>query len=139
MVDINKEIIGSDIEKKILTALITSDEFCKQIHKIVKGEYFKSDYAKVIFRWIDDFYNRYKECPGKCIQDIYLVEKDKLKKADADIVAFFLNNLSQEYEKESINYGYLIDQAKMYFKERSLLILSELIAGNVIRGKLQKA
>lgn len=135
---VKRKIVQADIERKILIGLITSDDFCKQAYRIARVDYFKSTYAKIIFRWVEDFYGRYKECPGHCLQDIYVAEKDNLKEADAEIVGHFLGSLSDEYEK-STNDAYLADQAKRYFRERSLVMLSESISGNVARGKLQKA
>ncbi|MFA7099358.1 MAG: hypothetical protein WC143_04665 [Eubacteriales bacterium] len=136
---IKRRLVSADIERKILIGLISSESFCKQIYRMAKKEYFKSTASKIVFGWASDFYGRYQECPGACIQDIYNVEKTRLKDADADIVGQFMDDLSKEYEQTVYNEQYLLDQAKIYFRERSLTLLSEEIVGNIAKGRLQLA
>ena len=53
--------IDLSAERKLLTNLIVSDEFCKRIVPIFNPIYCKSKYAQIISEWIVEFYNVYKK------------------------------------------------------------------------------
>ena len=136
---IKRHLVSTDIEKKILTGLIVSDNYYKQVQKMLKKQYFKVSYIQTIYDWISEYYNIYKENPGKEIQTIYNVEKENVKEADASIIGQFLNNLSNDYEQSTFNVDYLVDQTKIYFRERSLYLLTEEIQAKLARGRLADA
>lgn len=136
---IKRNLVSNDIEKKILTGLIVSDNYYKQVQKMLKKQYFKVPYIQTIYKWASEYYNIYKENPGKEIQTIYNIEKENIKEADASIIGQFLNNLSNDYEQSSFNVDYLVDQTKIYFRERSLYLLAEEVQAALARGKLANA
>lgn len=140
MAKIRRYAVDNDIEKRIVTGLIVSDEFCTSIQKMIKIQYFQIDYARIIVGWIQEHFKTYKKSPGKNIQDIYKGEKDSLSEADSNLIGKFLSNLSAEYEESSsFNHNYLLDQARDYFRERSLSILSEKIQSEILKGKIDQA
>lgn len=137
---IKRNLVSADIEKKILTGLIISDNFIKQSYKLINRNYFKSSYSVAVVDWILDYYKHYKEAPKKHIQDIYNTEKEGLKESDSNIIGQFLTNLSNEYVNgENFNDDYLLDQTKVYFRNRSLTILADKIQGKLGTGKLEDA
>lgn len=115
--------IETDIEKRIITALIVSDDFCKNIIKSIRLKYFKIDYAKIICKWILDYFEKHRKAPNRHIKDIFIVEKQNLKKEEIELIDYFLEDISDEYEEKGLNVNFLIDKAKDYFDKRSHEIL----------------
>lgn len=137
---IRRSVVSGDIEKRIITGIITDDNFCGQIIKMAKKQYFKIDFARQVFLWCSDYFKLYKKAPGKEIKNIFLVEQEKIKEADAELVKSFLSGLSDNYDEESkVNYAYLIDQTRDYFRERSLALLAEKVQGELARGRVDQA
>jgi len=132
--------VDKDIERKITIAFIVSDLFCKKIRTAYKPEYMEVDYVRTIIGWVIEYFDYYTKAPGIHIQDIYDIEKHSLKEAESNIVAVFLADISDEYAKESvINVDYWVDQARLYFRKRSLEILFD--TGNKLTsiGKVDEA
>lgn len=114
-------------EKKIITYLITSDEFAKQIMPIFKPMDLKSEYAQIVGSWIKEFYELYKVAPNKAIQDIYKEKRSSIRDDDtSDLVADFLAKLSKEYD-EAVpnNIEFSVRAAEKYLNVRSLEMLIE--------------
>ena len=120
--------------------MIVSTEYIRSIAQIFNLKYLRNDYARIVAKWVLKYYEKYKESPGINIKDIYKVEKDKLKEADADLISTFLDDLSRKYENEStFNVEYLLDRSLAYFKEMSLSLISENISGYLATGEIDKA
>jgi len=138
---IKRGVVSGDIEKRIITGAIVNDQFCSQLCKMAQKHYFKIDYARIIYLWVKLYFKQFKKSPGKEIQNIFAVEQDMMKEADADLVKTFLSDLSQKYAEGDghINYEYLTEQTRNYFKERSLILLSEKIQGQIAMGRVEQA
>jgi len=140
MTKIRRYSVDRDIEKKIVTGMIVSDEFCTSIQKMIKPQYFQIDYAKIVAGWVQEHFRHYKKAPKKDIQTMYRAEKVSLDEATGNLIGKFLNNLSEAYEEgPSFNHEYLLDQARDYFRERSLSILSEKVQADLLRGRIDQA
>lgn len=139
MATVRRSIVNTDIERKILIGLIVDTAFCSEAQKMIRPEYFRIEYAKTILEWVGDYFLRYKKAPGKDIQEIYKSAAGDLKEAEAEILGEFLNNLSGQYETEQFNTQYLMDQTRLYFRERAVTILKEKIDGLILRGKIEEA
>ena len=131
-----RPIIDATQERKIITGLIVSDEFCKKILPNFNSNYLRSSWVRIVVQWIDEYWKKYgNKAPLKDIQDIWKREKDKISPETADAIAEFLGGLSVEYEKgEPFNAEYEIDQAFEYFQRSNLENfrheLAQCIAGN---------
>jgi replicative DNA helicase len=131
---------SSDIEKAIITGMIVSTDFLRALAPVYDKKYFKNDYTKTIAKWVMDYYDKYKECPSLHIKDIYKTEKDKLKEANSELVATFLDDLSRRYENETnFNVEYLLDRTFAYFKETALSVAGENILAYIGAGEIDKA
>jgi len=116
------------MEEKIITYLIVSNEFCRDIIPIIKLEYFQVSYIGKIVSWIVDYYNIHEKAPNVSIQDIFEFEKNNLDQSEADLIAIFLNKLSEKYlEEEKLNLDYYLSKTKTYFKKRVLRLIAEKI------------
>ena len=114
-----RERISPEFEQDILTGLITNTQFINKTHRWYKSQYF-SDYGKVIYKWVVDYWSEYAQAPGKNIQSIWKVKQDDIKPALADNIASYLENLSIHYENKSeFNLDYLIDKTRDYIRKKS--------------------
>jgi len=131
---INK--INTIKQKLIITGLITSNEFCKEIIPILNynreltNEIF-SNYYKVTLNWCIDYYKKYNKSPKRYIQKIYKNSYEKAEYDDEDykLIEEFLNNLSDKFERDkNYNEQYTIDQALLFLREVNLKILKKQIS-----------
>lgn len=115
--------VDSSIEKRILTGMIVSTSYLKEVFSILDLNYFQNSFIKKISKWVKDFYKDYEEAPNEHIQDIFTLESEKLKEEEKELIKAFLVSLSSRYEtEESINVPYLVDVTVKYFKKRQLEI-----------------
>ncbi len=129
-----------EAERKLLTALIISDEFCRNLVPILNVSYLRGPYSVRVLRWILRYYKKYQKAPGKDIQDIYESERNKLKESEQELIEEFLSNLSRDYAKSNVfNVPYLMDQSLKYLRERAILVHSQAASGLVLDGKLEEA
>lgn len=140
MAVLRRRTIDNTIEDKILTGMIVSDKFCRDLQKAYRKEYFVNPYAQVVAKWCLDYYQKYKDAPSARIQDIFQVEKENLKEADTDVISAFLTKISSQYEQEeSFNSDYILDEAKKYFKKRSLKIVTDNVNAYLELNKIDEA
>lgn len=120
--------VDSSIEKRILTGMIVSTSYLKEIYPLLNLNYFQNSFIKKISRWVRDFYKDYEEAPNGHMKDIYVIESDKLKEDEKELIKEFLVSLSARYESEdSTNVPYLVDLTIHYFKKRQLEITANSI------------
>ncbi len=139
---ITERTINKEIEKKIVTGMIVSSPFCRDIMPMLRLEYFDVDYARNVAGWIKSYYGRYKKAPGIHIQDIFNAKKIKMKEEVSELVGSFLLDLSEKYslgEEGPFNSDYLVDQAQQYFKRQAMLRTTEITRGLLLDGKVEEA
>jgi len=140
MVRLRRRTVDVDIEKKIITGMIVSTEYCKGVFPLFRYEHFTVGYAKRVARWVHDYYVEYNEAPGKHIEDIFNTEKEKISDEESSIINVFLQQLSSRYEQEEVfNSEYLLDQTVDYFRRRALIVVSANIKGLLGTGRLGEA
>lgn len=122
------EEVNISQERTIVTMMIVSTPFLNQIAPIIKVKLFKSSYAKTVITWIMEYWNEFKQAPGKNIQNIYQNKITKLRnEEDTEIISEFLKRLSKDYENQSEvhNIDYIIKESIKYLKLSSLELLKE--------------
>lgn len=114
-------------EKQIITGLITSGDFARQIMPIFHPDHLKTSYARIVGEWVKEFYEQFKDAPGKAIQDIYRAKRGSIQgEEENDLVADFLIKLSADFENATpANIDYSVRQAELYLKTRSIEALIE--------------
>lgn len=115
-------------ERQIITNMITNTEYLRRIRPIVKSKYFKSVYAKYVSEWILEYYDEFKESPGKDIQNLYHRKVKYINNMDdADLVSEFLLKLSKDWEKRSKiqNIDFSVKNSLSYLKLRSLILVKD--------------
>jgi hypothetical protein len=120
--ELKRQKIDLTPERQIVTNMIVSTPFLREISLIVKSKYFESTYAQIVSIWILEYWEKYKEAPGKNIQDIYLSKRKKLRdEEEAETIAEFLKRLSKDWESLRVqNPVYSVESAVQYLKLKSL-------------------
>lgn len=136
-----REKIDLSPERQIITNMIVSEPFLRSISPIFKPQLLKTGYAKEVATWIVEYYNQFKENPGKNIQSIYRHKKKDLRdEEEADNISEFLKRLSEDWEQTEVhNVQYAVQQAIHYLKIRSFEILNEQIEGALSEGNPLRA
>ncbi len=118
-----RRTVETATEQRILTGLIVSSSFIREIEDAITFSYFHSNYVKKVARWTIDYFHQYDSAPFDHIQDIFNNKKYELEPNEVEIVEQLLQNISERYQQEGgINTDYLIDVATKYFRKRELEI-----------------
>lgn len=135
--NLKREKIETEEERKLLISIITNTQFLKDVFPILKYEYFQTPYARKIFTWVKEFYEKYETAPERAIQDFYNIQKNKLGD-DGDLIEAFLEKLQDEYEL-GFNEKWYSDNAIAYLRKQSLRIHAEKITSLIELDKIDEA
>jgi replicative DNA helicase len=137
---IRRRRIEDDVEERVLTGMIVSDKVLRDTVTMIRKDSFQNPYAQTVARWIQDYYRQYRKSPQSHIQDIYNIEKNRLKDEESVLIASFLSKLSSKFEdEEKVNEDYLIDKATQFFKKRTLKTISEKMESFLELDKVEEA
>ena len=133
--------LDSRIERQIITGLIVSEQFTRELLPLLKPNSLQLPFAKTIAKWCVDFYKNYQASPGRTIRDIFIEKKKSdLDEDQADLIEEFLASISDEYERsDNFNIGYYLKKAENHLRSTSLQNLSKEISQAVIGGRLEEA
>lgn len=122
-----RQKIDLSLEKSILTGLIISGRFLREVAPLYHPDLFEIPYAPIVANWAIDHYQKYEDAPKVLIQDIFDTwKRSNPNEEQSRFIEGFLTTLSDEYEHaEKFNAEYLIDKTIAYFKARSYKILAE--------------
>jgi hypothetical protein len=126
-------------EKRIVTGLIVSTEFTREIINAVEFDYFTNSYLRKVAEWSITFYEEHEKAPYKHIEDIYDSESHKLKPSEAELIRDLLTDLSKSYDPESFNVDYVKSTTETYFRRRELEITTNNISILKDEGNLAEA
>ena len=117
--------VSAAIEKRILTALIVSTQFNREVVHLINLDYFTNSFIRTVVRWCTDFYTTYDIAPFDHIQDIFLEHQVQLPDEDIALIQQLLEGISKRYQLDNgINVDYSVAQALKFFKTRELMITS---------------
>lgn len=138
---IRKRPPETEMERKIIIAMITSSRFLQEIEPIFRDDSLVLSYTRAIAGWCFDYFKRYKTAPEKHIQDIYELhsKNGRFDSTECELIETFLSGLSEEYEQlSSFNVSYLIDQTETYFRKQALINLRAELGEAIIGGRLEE-
>ena len=138
---IKRHKVDLSVEKSILTGIIMSSKYLCEVIPLYHPDLLEINYSSIIARWCIQHYRKYEEAPGILIQDLFKTwQKTATDKEQVKYIENFLASLSDEYEHATkFNVEYLLDKTVLYFKERSLKLLSEDINYHLENKDLQAA
>ena len=135
--------ISSDVEKDIITGLITDSRFGREIiAKTLKPEHFSSRYTHRIATWVINYYKKYDKAPFMDMVSIFNAEKSKLKQEEQDLIEALLNDISERYantDASKLNTEYMIDKTRTFCQSRNLSMLVAQIDDCLQKGQVEKA
>jgi hypothetical protein len=133
--------VDLSIEKSILTGMIISDRFLREILPIYNPTLLEIEFAPIIAKWCIRHFDKYEKAPAILIKDVFEAWRRSNPNAEqSKYIEIFLNTLSDEYEHSAkFNADYLMDKTLDYFKGRSLKILSEDISYYLEQDDLEGA
>lgn len=130
-------------EQDLITGLIVSDKFIREIHPILNIKLLQIPYAKTIARWCLDYFQNYKASPKETIKDIFNSKSknnNNFNEDEAEMIEKFLSDLSEKYEDyEEFNSQFILDQSEKYLAERKLLLLADDIKTHISFSKYDEA
>lgn len=131
------------IERKIITGMIVSSKFLKEIESIYKPEYITTGFIKIVANWCMEYYKQYGEAPGKTIEEIFMQhnENNDYDEACTEQINQFLVSISNDYSKEEdvFNAKYAADQTEKHFRLISLEHVKTLLMEHIVGGKVDEA
>jgi len=127
------------IERRIITGLIVSNDYIKEISKVWESRFLESTTARILSSWCLDYFNQYQQAPGRDIEGIFTSRIKNLDKERVEDIQEILEGLSHEYERGQFNFQYLLDQTYKYFQEQNLRQFAENIRGELSAGQLTEA
>lgn len=125
-----KEIDASS-ERQIVTYAITSSRFLRDVSVALQPEYLESSYARIVIKWVLEYYKEYREAPGKHIQELYQKNSSQIRdEDDTELVSEFLVRLSDQYKDGDVagdkdNIDFIVKNAITYLKLQSVKRLKE--------------
>lgn len=137
---IHRTTVDGSVERKLLTGMIVSTEFMEGVISFYDPDLIETKFVKIVAEWSVRYFNKYNKAPGIHIKDIFESHISRMEKTEQELISDLLVGLSNEYERaDKINVHYLLDQAEVYFKTRSLSSLSREINGYLAEGEVQEA
>lgn len=128
------------IERKIVIACITSTEYLQGILPIWNPELIESPTARLLCNWVKEYFDQFDKAPNHDIEMIYASKlKTGLQPEQAEWIEDILESLSDESVKTPVSIPAILEQTKLYFKERSLRLLSEDIQFELDKGHISSA
>ena len=130
--------IDESVERQIVTYAITSTKFLREIRPALIPAYMRSGYAKIVIKWVVEYFEEYKEAPGKHIQDLYKKNLHTIRdEEETELVSEFLLRLSKDYEAEEVGTGrenveFLVRTAISYLKLRALEDLKDHLEASIL-------
>jgi hypothetical protein len=111
-------------ERKLVTNLITSKEFCEEIIPILDLNLLESYELQQVAKKAVEHFQRYGSPIGRGIEDWWLegTQTGRFSKSEREFFADMLQSLNDEYEaqKDAGNTTYEIEQTIQYLKKRHL-------------------
>lgn len=109
-------------EKRIVTGLIVSTEFFKQIREHLEADYFTNSYLQKVAGWCVEFYDHHEKAPSRHVKDLFDREHRNLKEIEIELISELLQGLSDLYDSsgEEINVDFYVHTAEEYFRSRNL-------------------
>jgi len=138
---VSRRKIDVSEERRILAQMIMSTGFLAKLKDIADPKLFKSPYSQTVARWVWEFYEHTSEAPQRAIEDVYLKNRHTVhSEEDNELIAEFLKNLSEDWEKlSSKNIKYSVKTATEFFRLRSIEILKEQLDDEVTAKNPQAA
>jgi hypothetical protein len=120
------EIVNRSIDRQLLTAMVTSSLYLREVRDIYDSAFFSASYMQVVAGWCFSYFQKYEEAPGRHIQDLYdgavRGELDTpVSPDDLELVQKFLLSIASEYDATTgLNIPFLLDETERWWRKQDL-------------------
>ena len=98
------------IEHNILHNLITNDEYARKTLPFIRTEFFSQPDQKILFRLVNEYFEKYNSCPNKEALRIELNDVSNVDQTTIDNALQILNNPESEVDEI-----WLLDQTERFW------------------------
>lgn len=137
---ITREKVDSGIEKQIVIALATNEEFLGKAAGLVDTTLFQSPHAARVADWCLTYWRKYSDPPMKELELMFgkWVENEEPREQESEAVSELLSHLSDLYDQTPvINAPHLAASTATYLNKRKLTLLSERTGELARRGDIE--
>ncbi len=134
-----EEFKGHDV-RTVLAALATDDATLSRIAPLFRPGLFPSRAAELIASWCVRHHHAYSQAPRRSLEASYRDWASRTKDHSlADLVASLLQSIAQEFDGQTTNTEWAVDQAQRLFERTRLEATAEKIKLALERGDLEAA
>ena len=129
-------------ERRIVTGLIVSPDYVRQVRGFFDLTFFESPELRRIADWALQYWDQYKKVPDKDIDSIFMEELrlERLSEAEGAFIEEILLRLSNDYGRaDQFNAGYLFDQTVIWLREQHLKRHEQQVGDLIADGQLEEA
>lgn len=117
--------VDVSIESRIVSNLIMSTQLLSRVRPYADPKLLESNLSRIVCGWVFEYYDMCNKAPGPTIKDIFIVKRDTLGKDDADMIAEYLSNCSDEWKPT--NDKYIEDLCLKHWQERYAITYSDAV------------
>jgi hypothetical protein len=139
--EIKREKIEAGVERKIAIGMVVSRRFLREVSHIFDPELLTVPYIRTLGRWCLDHWERYGRAPKHKIREVYdaALRRGKVPDSERDLIEDFLENLSEEWERDGFNVDFWLDEAERYLDGQKLLLIAEDAQAFISQGNVDEA
>ena len=139
--NVKREKIDNKVERRLLTAMITSDEFLSQASAVINPTLIDAAHVRRITEWCVEHWNQYRKAPRKDIQAIFESWSSEHEDSkEARPIQDLLDEVEDSYEdRDPLNVPYLLDQLRMFLERKSLEHLQDDVDNALHSGRSEEA
>lgn len=141
---------SSRMDRQVLTAMITSDRFLREVRPMYSPEFLAAEFARTVAGWCVEHFAAYSQAPQRHIQDRYdrAVREGELPAEQLGLIEKFLSGLSSEFDQApnasssgggGLNIDCLLDETERWWQRRDYEHLSADIREAVERAGPEEA
>ena len=113
-----QKVVGH--EKIVVTGLIVSDEFCREVNDLVTENMFEQTWLRALVAGCKEYFAAYGTAIKQNVAALVSTMQDDMNETEYDLILTFLEVLSRDYEKieSAFNLHFYIDEAKQFAKKK---------------------
>lgn len=135
-----RQKVNSKVERGLLTALITSDEFLSQASIVLNLDLIDVAPFRTIASWCLDYYNEYHRAPRRDVETLQEQWAEDRDGDDVEAVEDLLEQVQDSYDDtDPINVPYMLDHLRDFLERKGLERLQEDVDNALHAGRAEDA
>jgi len=108
------------IDSTILSNLTLNEEYARKVLPFLKEDYFQGVTERILFKHIEQYFDKYKAIPDKDILFHEVENDDSLSESDYNAAVGAINSLVDDYGDEPVNFDWLVDKTEAFCQEKAV-------------------